>query len=53
MTAALDTPEQHVEPRLGRQRLLTALNRRIERRPEIQCAALEDAASLAAAVKEP
>ncbi|MFO1402328.1 MAG: ACP S-malonyltransferase [Steroidobacteraceae bacterium] len=37
----------------GPGKVLTALNRRIERRPEIQCAALEDAASLAAAVKEP
>ena len=28
----------------------TALNRRIDRRPEIQCLALEDSASLSAAV---
>jgi [acyl-carrier-protein] S-malonyltransferase len=35
----------------GPGKVLTALNRRIERRPEIQCQALEDAAALAAAVK--
>ncbi len=35
----------------GPGKVLTALNRRIERRPEIQCLALEDAALLAAAVK--
>ena len=32
-------------------KVLTPLNRRIDRRPEIQCVALEDAASLAAAAK--
>jgi [acyl-carrier-protein] S-malonyltransferase len=35
----------------GPGKVLTALNRRIERRPEIQCLALEDAAAVAAAVK--
>lgn len=35
----------------GPGKVLTALNRRIERRPEIQCQALEDAAALATAVK--
>ncbi len=35
----------------GPGKVLTALNRRIERRPQIQCQALEDAASLAAAAK--
>ena len=35
----------------GPGKVLTALNRRIDRRPQIQCLALEDAASLAAAVK--
>jgi [acyl-carrier-protein] S-malonyltransferase len=35
----------------GPGKVLTALNRRIDRRPEIQCLALEDAASLSAAVK--
>ena len=34
----------------GPGKVLTSLNRRIERRPEIQCAALEDSASLAAAL---
>jgi [acyl-carrier-protein] S-malonyltransferase len=36
----------------GPGKVLTALNRRIERRAEISCMALEDAASLAAAAKE-
>ena len=35
----------------GPGKVLTPLNRRIDRRPEIQCVALEDAASLAAAAK--
>jgi [acyl-carrier-protein] S-malonyltransferase len=35
----------------GPGKVLTALNRRIERRPQIECLALEDAASLAAATK--
>ena len=35
----------------GPGKVLTALNRRIDRRPEIRCLALEDAASLAAAAK--
>jgi [acyl-carrier-protein] S-malonyltransferase len=35
----------------GPGKVLTALNRRIERRPEVQCLALEDAASLAAAAR--
>jgi len=34
----------------GPGKVLTALNRRIDRRPEIQCLALEDSASLSAAV---
>jgi len=34
----------------GPGKVLTALNRRIDRRPEIQCLALEDSASLGAAV---
>jgi [acyl-carrier-protein] S-malonyltransferase len=34
----------------GPGKVLTSLNRRIERRPEIQCAALEDPATLAAAL---
>lgn len=36
----------------GPGKVLTALNRRIDRRPEIQCLALEDAAAVASAVKE-
>jgi len=35
----------------GPGKVLTALNRRIDRRPEIQCLALEDAAAVAAAAK--
>jgi [acyl-carrier-protein] S-malonyltransferase len=35
----------------GPGKVLTPLNRRIDRRPEIQCLALEDAASVAAAVR--